>query len=229
MRNFPGSFLVKIPCFHCRGAQVQSLVMELTPCNLAKTKKMKRIWNPLTGTGLRKGEKEGSRHCDTVILSFCSVWNLSVQFSCSVVSDSLRTHRLQHANLPVHHQLPEFTQTHVHWVSDAIQPSHSLSSPSPFPSLQSFPESGSFQMNHFESAGQSSGVSASASVLPMNIQDWFPLGWTGWISLQAFLLADSQESSPTPQFKNINFSALSFLYSPTLMSIHDYWKNHSLD
>ena len=92
---------------------------------------------------------------------------------------------------------------------------------------QSFPASGSFQMSQFfASDGQSIGVSASASVLPMNIQDWFPLGWTGWISLCP---RDSQESSPTPQFKNINSSALSFLYSPTLTSIHDHWKNHSLD
>ena len=86
--------------------------------------------------------------------------------------------------LPVHHQLPELTQTHVHWVSDAIQPSHPLSSPllppSIFPSIRYFPVS-----QFFPSGGQSTGVSASASVLPMNIQDWFPLGWTGWISLQS--------------------------------------------
>ena len=96
----------------------------------------------------------------------------------------------------------------------------------PFSShLQSFPASGSFQMSQFfPSGGQSIGV--SASVLPVNIQDWFPLGWTGWISLSA---RDSQESSPTPQFKSINSSVLSFLYSPTLTSIHDYWKNHSFD
>ena len=85
--------------------------------------------------------------------------------------------------LPVHHQLPEFTQTHVHWVSDAIQLSHPVV---PFSScLQSFPASGSFLMSWlFPSGGQSIGVSASTSVFPMNIQDWFPLGWTGWISLQ---------------------------------------------
>ena len=64
-----------------------------------------------------------------------------------------------------------------------------------------------------------------ASVLPKNTQDWSPLGWTGWI-LQS---PDSQESSPTPQFKSINSLALRFLYSPTLTSIHDHWKNHSLD
>ena len=69
--------------------------------------------------------------------------------------------------------------------------------------------------------------SFSFSISPsMNIQDWFPLGWTGWIS---FSPRDSQESSPTLQFKSINSLVLSFLYIPTLTSIHDYWKNHSLD
>ena len=92
---------------------------------------------------------------------------------------------------------------------------------------QSFLASGSFQISQFfASGGPSIGVSASASALPMNIQDWFPLGWTGWIS---FSPRDSQESSPTPQFKSINYWALSFLYSPTVTSIHDHWKNHSLD
>ena len=87
--------------------------------------------------------------------------------------------------------------------------------------------SGSLPMSHFfTSGGQSIGVSAPVSVLPMNIQDWFPLGWTGWISLQSKGL--SRVFSNT-QFKSINFSMLSFLCSPTLTSIHDYWKNHSLD
>ena len=100
----------------------------------------------------------------------------SVQFSCSVVSDSL--------GLPVHNQLLESTQTHVHWVGVAIQPSHPLA---PFSScLQSFPASGSFPMSQlFSSGGQSTGASASASVLPVNIQDWFPLGLTGLISLKS--------------------------------------------
>ena len=99
------------------------------------------------------------------------------------------------------------------------------SSVAPFSShLQSLPASGSFQMSQFFiSGGQSIGVSASTSVLPMNIKDWFPLGWTGWISLQSKGLL---ESSPTPQYKSINSSVLSFLYSPTLTSIHDHWKNH---
>ena len=109
---------------------------------------------------------------------------------------------------------------------DAIQPSHPLSSPSP-PCLQSLPASGSFPMSQFfTSGGQSIGVSASASVLPMNIQDWSP--WDGLVGSPC-CLRDSQESYPTPQFKSIHSSALNFLYSPTLASIYDYWKNDSLD
>ena len=98
----------------------------------------------------------------------------------------------------------------------------------PFSScLQSFPASGSFQITQlFASGGQSIGVSASKSVLPKNTQDWSPLKWTGWISLQP---RDSQESSPTPQVKSINSTVLSFLYSPALTSIHDYWKKHNFD
>ena len=94
----------------------------------------------------------------------------------------------------------------------------------PFSSrLQFFPASGFFQMSQlFASGGQSIGVSASTSVLSMNIQDWFPLGWTGWTSLQSKRL--SRVFS-----KSINSLVLSFLYSPTLTSIHDHWKNHSHD
>ena len=97
----------------------------------------------------------------------------------------------------------------------------------PFSScLQSFPVSGSFPMSQlFASDGQSSGASASASILPMNIQDWFPLGLTGLISHPR----DSQESSPAPQLESINSLALSLLYGPALTSVHDYWKNHSFD
>ena len=85
---------------------------------------------------------------------------------------------------PVHHQLPELAQIHIHRVRNAIQPSHPII---PFFScLWSFPASLSFPMSQFfASSGQSIRVSASASVLPMNIRDWFPLGWTGWISLQS--------------------------------------------
>ena len=82
--------------------------------------------------------------------------------------------------------------------------------------LHSFPESGSFPVSRlFSSGGQH--IGASASVLPMNIQDWFPLGMTGWISCSP---RDSQESSPTPQFESISSSVLSLLYGPTLTSVH---------
>ena len=88
--------------------------------------------------------------------------------------------------LPVHQQLPESTQTYVHWVGDAIQPSHPLSSPSPS-ALNLSQHQGLFQCSQlFASGGQSIGVSASTSVLPKNTQDWSPLGWTGWISLQSW-------------------------------------------
>jgi len=92
-------------------------------------------------------------------------------------------HRLQHTRLHCLSSTPKLAETHVHQVGDAIQPSHPLSSPSP-PAFNL--SSGSFQMNQpFTSGGQSIGVSASTSVPPMNIQDWFPLGTTGWISLQS--------------------------------------------
>ena len=87
-------------------------------------------------------------------------------------------------SFPVHHQLPEFTQTHVHWVSAAIQPSHPLSSPST-PALNLSRSRSSQTSQVFASGGQSIGASASTRVLPMNTQDWFPLGWTGWFSLQS--------------------------------------------
>ena len=147
----------------------------------------------------------------------------SVAQSCLTLCNPMDCSTL---GFPFHHQLSEFTQTHVHWVSDAIQPSHPLSSPSP-PALNISKASGSFPMSQlFASGGQSIGVSVSTSVLSMNTQDRSPLGWTGWISCSP---RDSQESSPTPQFKSINSLALSFLYSPTLTFIHNYWKNHSLN
>ena len=124
------------------------------------------------------------------------------------------------------HQLLELTQTHVHWVGDAIQPSQPPSSPSP-PALNLSQHQGLFQW-----------VSSShevAKVLEFQLQHQ-SFQWT----LRTDLLKDglvgspcsprdSQESSPTPQFKSINSSGLSFLHSPTLTSIHDSWKNHSLD
>ena len=108
----------------------------------------------------------------------------SVQFSSVAQSCPTLCDPMNHSapGLPVHHQLPEFTQTHVHWVGGAIQPSHPLSSPSP-PCLNLSQRQDLFQL--FTWGGQSIGVSASASVLPMNSQDWSPLGWYGWISLQS--------------------------------------------
>ena len=105
-------------------------------------------------------------------------------FNCSVVSDSLLPHGLQHARPPCPSLSPGVAETHVHWVNDAIHPSISSSVASFSSCPQSFPASGTFQMSQFfTSGGQSIVIPASASVLPMNIQDWFPLGWTGWISL----------------------------------------------
>ena len=144
----------------------------------------------------------------------------SVQFSRSVVSNSLGPHESQYASLPVHHQLLEVTQTHIHRVSDAIQPSHPLSSsspPAPNPSQHH---------SLFTWGGQSTGASSLASFLPKKCQCWSPSERTGWISLQSKGLS---RVFSTPQFKSINSSALSLLHSPTLTSIHDHRENHSLD
>ena len=131
----------------------------------------------------------------------------------------LRLSGLQHARLP---QLLELAQTHVHQVSDTIQPFHPVI---PFsPCLQSFPASGSFLMSQFFTSGsQSTEVSASASVLSMNIQGWFPVGLTGLISLQSKGL--SEVFNTTVQ-KHPFFGIQ--LYGPNLTSIHDYGKNHRL-
>ena len=111
---------------------------------------------------------------------YVSVCFSSVTQSCLTLCDPMDCST---PGFPVHHQLPELTQTHVHWVSDAIQPRHPLLAPS---HLQSFPASGSFLVNQFFASGaQSIGVSTSASIVPMSIQDWFPLEYTGWISLKS--------------------------------------------
>ena len=123
----------------------------------------------------------------------------------------------------VHQQLPEITHIQWRWCHPTISSSVILFSSCP----QSFPASGSFLMSQlFASGSQSIGVSASTSVLPMNTQDWSPLGELIGSPCSP---RNSQESSLTPQFKSISSSALSFLYGPTLTSIHDYWKNHSFD
>ena len=111
-----------------------------------------------------------------------SVQFSSVAQSCPTLCDPMNRSM---PSLPVHHQLPEFTQTHVHRVSDAIQPSHPLSSPFP-PAPNPSPASESFPMSQlFAWGGQSTGVSALASVLPKKCQGWSPSEWTGWISLQS--------------------------------------------
>ena len=124
---------------------------------------------------------------------------------------------------PVHRQLLEPAQTHVHQVGDDIQPFHVVS----FSCLQSFPAAGSSLMSQFFASGdQTIGASASISILPMNTQDWFPLEMTGWISLQFKGL--SRVFSNTTVQKHQFFDA-QFLYGPALTSIHDHWKNHSFN
>ena len=120
-----------------------------------------------------------------VLTSHWLIKSNSVQFRRSVVSDSLRPHGLQHARPPCPLPTPRVYSNSCplsQWCHPTIS-----SLVVPFSSCpQSFPASGPFQISQFfTSGGQSIGVLASSSVLPMNIQDWFPLGWTGWISLQS--------------------------------------------
>ena len=140
---------------------------------------------------------------------------------CWVVSDSLQPHGVQHTRPPFPSPSPRVCSNSCPlswWCHPTI-----LSSVIPVSCLHSFPASGSFPMSWlFTSGGQS--IGASTSVLQMNIQCWFPLGLTARSSPRDF-----QESSPTPQFKNIDSLALRLLYSPTHTSIHGYWTNHSFD
>ena len=143
-------------------------------------------------------------------------------FSCSVMSDSLRPHALQHTRLhcPLAPQVCSNSCPWSWWCYTTISPSGA-----PFSGSQYFPASGSFPMSQlFTSSSQSTG--ALASVLPVNIQGWFPLGLTGLISL---LSKGLSRFSPAPQFKSISSSVLSLLYGPTLITLHDYRKNHSFD
>ena len=150
----------------------------------------------------------------------------SVQFSHSVVSDSLWPHDPQHARPPYPSPTPGVHPNPcplIRWCHPTIS-----SSVVPFSSCpQSLPASGSFQMSQlFSSGGQSIGVSASTAALPMNTQDWSPLEWTGWISLQSKGL--SRVFSNTTVQKH-QFFGTQFSYSPTFTSILDHWKNHNLD
>ena len=146
----------------------------------------------------------------------------SVTQSCPTLCDPMDGSM---QGLPVHHQLPEFSQTHVHWFGDAMQPFHPLSSTSP-----------TFNLSQHQ--GLFKWVSSSHQVAKV-LEFQFQHQSLQWIFRTDFLWdrlvgsscspRDSQESSPAPQFKSINSLALSFLYSPTLTSIHDYRKNHILD
>ena len=148
----------------------------------------------------------------------------SVQFSHSVVSNSLWPHELQHTRPPYPSLNPG---DHSNSSTSSRRCYPAISSPVvPFSSCpQSLPASESFPVSQlFTWGGQSTGVLALASVLPMNTQDWLISFRMDWLDLLAV-----QRSSPTPQFKSINSLVFSFLHSPTLTSIHDYWQNHSPD
>ena len=146
----------------------------------------------------------------------------SVQFSRSAVSDSLWPNESQHARPPCPSPTPG-VHPNPYPLSRWCHPTIS-SSVIPFSScLQSFPASGSFQMSQLSTSG---GQNIGVSVLPINTQNWSPLGWTGWISLQSKGL--SRVFSNTTVLKHWFFST-QLLYSPTLTSTHDYWKKHSLD
>ena len=189
------------------------------------------MYSPLILWNQKSEIKDIMQHCPpseafrrACFLPAFSSW--SVQFSRSVrVSNSLWPHESQHTRPPC----PSPT-SRVQWDSRPLcQWCHPAISSSviPFSSCsQSLPASESFQMSQlFAWGGESTRVSALASFLPKNPRVDLQNGLVG----SPCCPRDSQESSPTPQFKSINSLALSFLHSPTLTSIHDHWKNHSLD
>ena len=165
---------------------------------------------------------DGKRPLKITRMPSISHW---VQFSHSVMSYSFWSQGLQFARLPFPSPTPGACSNSCalsQWSHPTIS-----SSVIPFFCLQSFPASGSSQMSQFFKSGdQSIRVSASASVLPMNIQDWFPLGLTALISLQSKGLS---RVFPKTTVQKHQFFSPRFLYGPTLTSIHDYWKNHSFD
>ena len=165
----------------------------------------------------------GGRTCEG-----CISWILREKlFMCFQFSHSVMSNSTQHTRPPCPSPAPRVDPNSCplsRWCHPTIPSSvvHFSSC------LQSFLVLESFQMSQlFSSGGQSIGVSASTSVLPMNTQDWSPLGRTGWFSLQSKGL--SRVFSNTTTGQKHQFSALSFLYSPTLTFIHNYWENHSLD
>ena len=168
-----------------------------------------------------RGLLELSKHSKDTRKTELGGANLSVQFSHSVVSNYLRPHGLQHSRLRCPSLTPRDCSNScpLSWwchptISSSVVPYSSC--------LQSFPASGSFPMSQFfASSGQSMGISASASVLLMNIQGWFPFGLTGLISLLSTEL--SRVLSSTTIWKH-QLSALRLFCGPTLTSLHDYWK-----
>ena len=166
---------------------------------------------------------EGCLHCCSMdqALNSAIQQKSNTQFSHPVVSYSLQPHELQHARAPCPSLTPGAYPNPCplsRWCHPTIS-----SSVVPFSSgPQSFPASRSFPLSQlFTSGGWSIGVSASTSILPMNTQDWSPLGWTDWISLQSKGLLRVFSNT---KFKSINSSVLSFVHSPPLTSIHDYWE-----
>ena len=179
-----------------------------------------------------------SKDCSIRLCLFCcltyrvitiflnSIYMHSVQFSRSVVSGSLRPHKLQHTRPPCPSPTPRVhSNSHpsCRWCDPAISFSvvHFSSCPQSLPASESFPMSQIFAWG-----GQSTGVSASASFLSKNSQGWSPLEWTGWMSLKSKGLSRVFSNTTVQKHQS---SVLSFLHSPTLTSIHDHWKNHSLD
>ena len=149
---------------------------------------------------------------------------LLLSFSHQVMSSSLQSHGLQQAKPPFPSPSPRVCRSSCplnRWCHPSISSSVALF----YFCLQCFPASGSFPVSQlFSSGGRSMRASASASVLPMNMQDWFLLGLTGLISCPR----DSEASSPAPQFKSMN-SLVFCLYGLALTSVHEYWKDHSHD
>ena len=150
----------------------------------------------------------------------------SIQFSCSDISDSLRPHESQHTRPPCLSPTPGVHPNHAHWFGDATQTSHPLSSPSP-PSFNLSQHQGLFKWVSFSQQ--------VAKVLEFQLQHqsfqriFRTVFHWDWLVGSPCSPRDSQESSPTPQFKSINSLVLSFLYSPTLPSVGDCWKNHRFD
>ena len=182
----------------------------------------------LQGGFLTTGPPGKSPKARTFILSYYH-WRVSfssVQFSCSVTSNSLQPHGLQHARLPCSSPTPRVYLDSCPW-SQWCHPTIS-SSVVPFSScLQSFPPSGSFPMSQFFTSGGQSIGSFSFSISPSN--EYSRLISFRIDLLELLAVQGTLKSSPIPQFKSINSSVLSFLYSLALTPIHDLWKHHSFD